>query len=101
LRRTSRTSTASSPGHEVRTVPAVGWAGTRNGELLRLAAGSFDVFVTADQNLGHQQNPGTLPIAVVVLIAATNRIESLQPLIPALLRALDGLPPRQLVRVGD
>jgi len=34
------------PGHEVRTISAVGWTGTRNGELLRLAAGSFDAFVT-------------------------------------------------------
>lgn len=66
---------------------------------LKLAAGSFDAFVTADQNLEHQQNLDMLPIAVVVLIAPTNRIESLQPLIPALRRALETLAPRQLVRV--
>ena len=88
------------PGHEVRTVSAVGWTGTRNGELLKLAAGSFDAFVTADQNLEHQQNLVTLPIAVVVLVAPTNRIESLQPLIPALLRALEALTPRQLIHVS-
>jgi predicted nuclease of predicted toxin-antitoxin system len=34
------------PGHEVRTVPEVGWAGKKNGELLRLAAREFDAFVT-------------------------------------------------------
>jgi predicted nuclease of predicted toxin-antitoxin system len=88
------------PGHEVRTVSAVGWTGNRNGELLKLAAGSFDVFVTADQNLEHQQNLGALPIAVVVLIVPTNRIESLQPLIPALLRALETVTPRELIHVG-
>jgi predicted nuclease of predicted toxin-antitoxin system len=88
------------PGHEARTVSAVGWTGTRNGELLKLAAGSFDVFVTADQNLEHQQNLGALPIAVVVLIVPTNRIESLQPLIPALLRALETVMPRELIHVG-
>ena len=38
--------------HEVRTVQQQGWAGLTNEELLqRAAAGSFEVFLTADQNL--------------------------------------------------
>jgi predicted nuclease of predicted toxin-antitoxin system len=37
--------------HEVKTVPEAGWAGKKNGELLRLARGSVDVFVTIDSNL--------------------------------------------------
>ena len=44
------------PGHAVKTVTEAGWTGVRNGELLRRAAESFDVFVTADQNLQYQQN---------------------------------------------
>ena len=88
------------PEHEVRTVAAMGWTGIRNSELLQLAAGEFDAFLTADQNLGHQQNLSALPIAIVVLVAPTNRIEYLRPLIPALLRTLQTLAPRQLVRVG-
>ena len=36
-------------GHEVSTVPQVGWAGIQNGELLRLAQAQFDVFVTVDR----------------------------------------------------
>lgn len=87
------------PEHEVRTVAPMGWSGIRNGPLLELAAGEFDAFLTADQNLEHQQNLGTLPIAVVVLVATTNRIESLQPLVPTLLRVLGSLRPRQLVHV--
>ena len=39
------------PDHEVRTVRQMGWAGRRNGLLLRLAAREFDVFLTADQNV--------------------------------------------------
>ena len=35
----------------VSTVPEMGWAGTKNGELMKVAHGHFDVFVTADQNL--------------------------------------------------
>lgn len=88
------------PGHEVRTVAASGWTGIQNGELLRLAADEFDVFLTADRNLAHQQNLDALPVAVVILTAPTNRIESLRPLIPALLQALQTLAPRQLVHVG-
>jgi hypothetical protein len=78
----------------------MGWKGIRNSALLQLAAGDFDALLTADQNLEHQQNLGALPIAVVVLVAPTNRIDSLRPLIPALLRTLETLAPRQLVHVG-
>jgi hypothetical protein len=43
-------------GHEVSTVQQRGWAGLKNGELLRRAAHSkFEVFVTADRNLEFQQ----------------------------------------------
>lgn len=38
-------------GHEVKTVPEVGWAGLTNGELLTRAQHDFDAFVTADRNL--------------------------------------------------
>jgi hypothetical protein len=87
-------------GHEVRTVAAVGWSGAENGELLRLAATSFDVLLTADRNVEHQQNLTTLPISVVVLVAPTNRLESLAPLVPELLELLRALPPRRLVHIG-
>lgn len=76
----------------------VGWSGIENGELLRLAAERFDVLITADRNVEHQQNLITLPVSVVVLVASTNRIESLAPLVPELLEPLKALPLRQLVR---
>ena len=87
-------------GHEVRTVVAVGWSGKENGELLRLAAASFDVLLTADRNLEHQRNLTALPLSVVVLVAPTNRIESLTPLVPELLEVLNALPARRLVHIG-
>ena len=89
------------PGHAVKTLTEVGWSGVRNGELLRRAAENFDVFVTADQNLQYQQNLAALPVAVVVLVARNNRIQSLQPLVPALLARLASLAPRSLTRIGD
>ena len=86
-------------GHDVRTVSQAGWIGLKNGALLAKAADSFDVVVTADQNIEFQQNLSTLPIAVVVLVANTNRIESLEPLVPELLTILKTLAPRTLRRV--
>lgn len=87
-------------GHEVVTVVEAGWSGVRNGELLRLASISFDLFVTADQNLQYQQNLAALPIAVAILIARDTRFESLQLPASDLLRQLPDLVPRSLVRCG-
>ena len=87
-------------GHDVQTVTQMGWTGLSNGALLRQAAESFDAVLTADQNIEFQQNLRELPIAVVVLVARTNRFESLEPLLPDLLRVLATLQPRELVRVG-
>ena len=87
-------------GHEVLTVQQAGWAGLKNGELLVQAKGQFDVLITGDQNMQYQQNPVLVPIPVVVLTAPNNRVDTLRPLIPALLKALSGLKPGQFIRVG-
>ena len=81
-------------GHTVRTVGQAGWASFKNGVLLALAANEFDVLITADQNLEFQQNLKALPVAVLVVVADSNRLESLEPLIPQILSALDVLEPR-------
>ena len=87
-------------GHDARTVPEMGWASMRNGELLTLAEADFDVFLTVDRNLSFQQDVSRFDVAVVVLIAKGNRRSDLQPLIPDLLAILVGVAPGQLVRVG-
>ena len=46
--------------HEVKTVPEVGWAGKKNGELLRLAEPDYEVFVAAHSSPAvAQQNVGS------------------------------------------
>ena len=86
------------PDHEVRTVVEMGWAGKRNGELLRLlAAEHFAVFLTTDQNLQYQQNLHGLQVAVVVLIAPTNRLDDLVPLMPTVHTVLRTIQPRAFV----
>lgn len=88
-------------GHEVQTVPEAGWSGKENGDLLRLAAESFDAFVTIDQNLQYQQNLKDTEIAVVVLECQTNRFDDLLPLVPRLLDLLRGeLAPGETIRIG-
>lgn len=87
-------------GHEAQTVQELGWSSLKNGELLARSVGRFDVFVTADQNLRFQQNLRTLPISVVVLVAKSNRIADLRPLVPRLLEALAALRLRTFVEVG-
>jgi predicted nuclease of predicted toxin-antitoxin system len=88
-------------GHQVRTVQQQGWAGLKNGELRRRAAlDTFDIFVTADQNLQFQQNLSGSPLAVVVLVAASNVLEELLPLVPALQQAVRDGRPGEVRRVG-
>jgi predicted nuclease of predicted toxin-antitoxin system len=55
------------PGRDCQTVPEAGLAGKMNGELLDLAEGKFDVFVTLDKGLEFQQNLGGRTIAVVLI----------------------------------
>lgn len=88
------------PAHEVHTVQQMGWSSLKNGELLERASGRFDVMLTADQNLEHQQNLGRFKIAVVVLVAINNRIESLRPLVPSVEKLLKGIKAGTLRRVS-
>ena len=78
------------PGHDVKTVAECGWAGVKNGELLRLAAQRFDVLLTVDRNLEYQQNFVGAAVAVVVINAPSNDIAALQPLMPRVLEAIPG-----------
>lgn len=88
------------PEHDVRTVPEAGWAGLKNGALLRAADASFDVLLTVDQGLQYQQNLAGLRIAIVVIVAASNDIGDIEPLLPAVLQALADIRPGAIVRVG-
>jgi len=55
------------PGHQVETAFELGWSRLTNGELLTAAEGRFDVLVTTDRNLRHQQSLSGRKLAVLVL----------------------------------
>jgi hypothetical protein len=89
------------PGHEVKTVAEAGWAGAKNGELVRLAAGQFDVLLTVDRNMEYQQSFRGLSLAVIVLHAPSNDVAVLRPLMPAVLAALPQARRGIVTHVGD
>ena len=78
-------------GHDVQTVPQKGWAGVKNGSLMKLAEAEFDVFVTVDRNLSFQWNLPALDIAVIVLRSTSNRYKDLAPFGPKALASLESL----------
>ena len=88
-------------GHEFRTVSEMRWRGKRNGELLRLMlAEGFDVLLTTDRNIPHQQNIRKAGVAVLLLVGKGNRRLDLIPLVPAALSALDAIQPGEVVEIG-
>jgi hypothetical protein len=76
------------------------WTGKKNGELLRLAEQEFDVFVTMDKNLEHQQNLGALNMAVIVLRARSNAYSVVAPLIPRVNEVLRVIQSGQAMHIG-
>jgi predicted nuclease of predicted toxin-antitoxin system len=87
-------------GHQIMTARQMGWSSIENGQLLALAAQEFDVFVTVDRNLSYQQNLTAVPISVIVLRAATNRLAELRLLVPEVLAAIGSAKPGSATIVG-
>ena len=87
-------------GHKIQTVPEMGWAGKKNGELLRLAEKEFDAFITLDQNLQYQQNLSKSSMAVILLSVKNNRYESVEPLVPKILTSLNRIQSEQVVKIA-
>ena len=86
--------------HEAKTVQDMGWAGIKNGALLRLADGQFDAFLTVDQGIEYQQNLAGLRISVVVMRAPSNDVDDLRPLLPDVEQALARVRPGEITKVG-
>ena len=78
----------------------LGWAGKKNGELLALMSGAgIEVLLTVDQSLRRQQNLAAFGVAVVVMVATSNRLADLVPLMPAVEAALSGIQAGDAVEV--
>ena len=76
--------------YDVHTVQKMGWASTKNGELLKLAASDgFVALLSADKNMEYQQSSTELAIAVIVLAPVMNRLVDLVPLVPSVIALLE------------
>src|SRR5258708_26184744 len=69
-------------GHECQTVRKAGFGSKRNGELLGLAEGQWDVLLTSDRNIKYQQNMTGRSVSILILRAKSNRMRDLLPLVP-------------------
>jgi hypothetical protein len=88
--------------YEIRTVVEMGWSGKKNGELLQLMKQEgFTVLLTTDQNLRYQQNLQQAGVAVVVLVAPSNRLPDLIPLISDARNVLNTITSGEVIEVGD
>jgi hypothetical protein len=77
----------------------MGWSGIKNGPLLQRAAQEFDVFLTVDQGIEYQQNRVGLAVTIVVMVASSNDIDDLRPLMPRVRETLNNASPGTVVKV--
>ena len=86
------------PGHAVEEARSHGWDTLRNGELLDAAeAAGFDVFLTTDRNIRHQQNLTGRKIAIVVL--GKGRWRLIKNRLPAIAAAVAAATPGSFAEV--
>jgi predicted nuclease of predicted toxin-antitoxin system len=83
--------------HSCTSVQAEGWSGIRNSELLKRAEGSFDLLITADQNIAFQQNLSSNTLAILEL--STNDLRRIQAAAEAIQRAVEEINPGEFVRL--
>jgi len=86
-------------GCEVVTAKEMGWEEAGDGDLLAVAEAEFDVLLTGDKNFPHQQNLRGRDIALIVLLARRNILQTMAPLMPQVLALLPTVQPGQVYLV--
>ncbi len=71
----------------------MGGEGFENGDLLRLAEGAYDLFVTSDQNLRYQQNLADRKIAILEL--STNDWATIRNNLAVVVARIDAMRPAE------
>jgi hypothetical protein len=86
-------------GHEVVTAAYAGFAGLPNGELIRRAVSEgFDVIVTLDRGIPHQQNLAQREVGFVLI--PDNDVDLIRPYADQVRAAIEEVRPGTIVRVG-
>jgi hypothetical protein len=87
-------------GHECHTCRYAGLKGLANGELLAAAEqAGYDVLITVDKNMPHQQNLRRRGISVIVVEGRSTSFDDLVPLMSDVLSAVHVLQPGQVLRI--
>ena len=87
-------------GHDAHTAEWAGLKGKTNGELLRDAElAGYQVLLTVDQGMPHQQNPAGRKLSIISIRSRTNQLEDLLPLAGAILSALETISPGQILLI--
>jgi hypothetical protein len=87
-------------GHDVRAAPEMGSA-SKPRRVTTARRARIRLFLTVDRKLQHQQSLSTLRIAIIVMLARTNTLLDLRPLIPDVVQTLLTVKPGQTVVVGE
>lgn len=87
-------------GFEAETVRRAGYGAKKNGELLSLMEGRWDVLLTNDRNIQYQQNMNGRNVSILILCAKSNRIKDLLTLMPACAETLRSIEPGRIIEVG-
>ena len=85
------------PSLNIVSVQDMGWAGIKNGELLRLVAAEFDIFITSDKNLRHQQNLAEIDVAIILI--PSNQVPIVKALLPQINEALGSIGAHDFVEI--
>ena len=89
-------------GYAVHNVDNMGWRGTKDRDLFALAdAHPFDIFITADKNLPHQQNISGYKLKIIVLNTKTTKPDYLIPLIEQACLIIPTLTPGSITLIDD
>lgn len=83
----------------VTTVTDAGLSGYKNGQLLRRVTGDFNVFITIDKSIQHQQNLASFNISFALLRVLSNDIADIEPILPRLFARWHELKPGTLLIV--
>lgn len=88
------------PGCIVRTAQQEGWGSLKNGQLLATAQTNFDVLLSGDGNLQHQQNPKRFDIGIVAIDTVSLRFLDIMRAIDEIRAAVARVSPGELIVVG-
>ena len=86
-------------GFEVESIQTQGWFGVSNGELISRIEASYDVLISHDQGLVHQQNWEGRSLSLIVLRTKSTELAAYESGVPKLLETLAAIGRGEIVRL--